>query len=114
MTKLDNNCILWQPLLSDPQSTFLSSAVASPLSPPHLAPSHPPVAAALKQEQFRIPALTGSKSFYQECILMDNMLHLSHQNLNCIIFNFFLPAQNQSFLLRAVSIRVVEELVLRN
>lgn len=80
---------------------------------PPLSLSHPPVAAALKQEQFQIPALTGSKSFYQECILMDNMLHLSHQNLNCIIFNF-LPAQNQSFLLRATSIRVVEELVLRN
>lgn len=59
------------------------------LIPPPSPPSHPPVAAALKQEQFRIPALTGSKSFYQECILMDNMLHLSYQNLNCIIFNFF-------------------------
>lgn len=42
-----------------------------------------------------------------------SMLHLSHQNLNCIIFNFLL-ARDQSFFLRAMFIRVVEELVLQN
>jgi len=66
-----------------------------------------------KCEQFCVSALTGNKSFYQECILMGSVLRLSHQNLNCIMFNF-LPTQNQSFFLRVMFIRVVEELVLQN
>lgn len=75
--------------------------------------SPPPPMTFFKREQFCISALTGNKSFYQECILIGSMLHLSHQNLNCIIFNFLLT-QDQSFFLRAVFIRVVEELVLQN
>lgn len=80
-------------------------------SPLHTPP--PPPMTFIECEQFCISALTGNKSFYQERILMDSMLHLSHQNLNCIIFNF-LRTQNQSFFLRVMFIRVVEELVLQN
>lgn len=71
------------------------SCVFFPFSPLLLV-SHPPVT-FLKQEQFCISAQTGNKSFYQECILMDSMLHLSHQNLNCIIFNFFYQPRTKAF-----------------
>lgn len=83
---------------------------------PFFSPSLPLSSSPLdffKCEQFCLSALAGNKSFYQECILMGSMLCLSHQNLNCIILSF-LPPQNQSFFLRAMSKRVVEELVLWN
>lgn len=51
-----------------------------------------------KREQFCMSALTGNKSFYQKCILMGSMLHLSHQNLNCIIINFFTNPEPKLFL----------------